>query len=127
MGRKDSIAELPQVLSPVCPVPLARVHTPLDVWPPSLPGTPFCHSPSVLHARLPLSSVATVNDLACRGLDKLEEKLPFLQQPSDMVLETTRPQFLHSSRVKGGRERSCGEQMCEMVAGRLGRASRLPI
>lgn len=29
--------------------------------------------------------VATVNDLACRGLDKLEEKLPFLQQPSETV------------------------------------------
>lgn len=29
--------------------------------------------------------VATVNNLACRGLDKLEEKLPFLQQPSDTV------------------------------------------
>nr|KAF6349718.1 hypothetical protein mMyoMyo1_015369 [Myotis myotis] len=29
--------------------------------------------------------LATVNDLACRGLDKLEEKLPFLQQPSEMV------------------------------------------
>ncbi|XP_046300009.1 perilipin-5 isoform X2 [Marmota monax] len=27
--------------------------------------------------------LATVNDLACRGLDKLEEKLPLLQQPSD--------------------------------------------
>ena len=32
-----------------------------------------------------LSPVATVNDLACRGLDKLEEKLPFLQQPSETV------------------------------------------
>ncbi|XP_017506483.1 perilipin-5 isoform X4 [Manis javanica] len=30
-------------------------------------------------------TVATVNHLACRGLDKLEEKLPFLQQPSEMV------------------------------------------
>lgn len=47
---------------------------------------------SLLSITLPLSSVATVNDLACRGLDKLEEKLPFLQQPSDTVLETTRLQ-----------------------------------
>uniref|UniRef100_A0A452RYD7 Perilipin n=1 Tax=Ursus americanus TaxID=9643 RepID=A0A452RYD7_URSAM len=30
--------------------------------------------------------LATVNNLACRGLDKLEEKLPFLQQPSETVL-----------------------------------------
>lgn len=37
-----------------------------------------------------LSPVATVNDLACRGLDKLGEKLPFLQQPSETVPSTTR-------------------------------------
>uniref|UniRef100_A0A2K6TKN9 Perilipin n=1 Tax=Saimiri boliviensis boliviensis TaxID=39432 RepID=A0A2K6TKN9_SAIBB len=30
--------------------------------------------------------LATVNSLACRGLDKLEEKLPFLQQPSETAL-----------------------------------------
>ncbi|NP_001070816.1 perilipin-5 [Mus musculus] len=34
--------------------------------------------------------LATVNDLACRGLDKLEEKLPFLQQPSDMVVTSAK-------------------------------------
>lgn len=55
---------------------------------PSLP-CPSCQKASHLPITLPLPSVATVNDLACRGLDKLEEKLPFLQQPSDMVLEMT--------------------------------------
>ncbi|XP_053435507.1 perilipin-5 isoform X2 [Nycticebus coucang] len=34
--------------------------------------------------------LATVNDLACRGLDKLEEKLPFLQQPSETVVTTAK-------------------------------------
>ncbi|XP_045687662.1 perilipin-5 isoform X1 [Phyllostomus hastatus] len=34
--------------------------------------------------------LATVNDLACRGLDKLEEKLPFLQQPSDRVVTSAK-------------------------------------
>ncbi|XP_006982301.2 perilipin-5 [Peromyscus maniculatus bairdii] len=34
--------------------------------------------------------LATVNSLACRGLDKLEEKLPFLQQPSDMVVTSAK-------------------------------------
>ncbi|KAK1342866.1 hypothetical protein QTO34_015634 [Cnephaeus nilssonii] len=34
--------------------------------------------------------LATVNDLACRGLDKLEEKLPFLQQPSEMVVTSAK-------------------------------------
>ncbi|XP_042525879.1 perilipin-5 [Dipodomys spectabilis] len=34
--------------------------------------------------------LSTVNHLACRGLDKLEEKLPFLQQPSDTVLTSAR-------------------------------------
>ncbi|XP_060271237.1 perilipin-5 isoform X3 [Ovis aries] len=36
------------------------------------------------------SAVATVNDLACRGLDKLEEKLPFLQQPSETVVTSAK-------------------------------------
>lgn len=35
--------------------------------------------------------MATVNDLACRGLDKLEEKLPFLHEPSETVPGTTGP------------------------------------
>ncbi|XP_012624711.2 perilipin-5 isoform X1 [Microcebus murinus] len=34
--------------------------------------------------------LATVNDLACRGLDKLQEKLPFLQQPSDTVVTSAK-------------------------------------
>ncbi|XP_034354359.1 perilipin-5 [Arvicanthis niloticus] len=34
--------------------------------------------------------LSTVNELACRGLDKLEEKLPFLQQPSDMVVTSAK-------------------------------------
>ncbi|XP_004619477.1 perilipin-5 [Sorex araneus] len=34
--------------------------------------------------------MATVNDLACRGLDKLEQKLPFLQQPSEMVVTSAK-------------------------------------
>ncbi|XP_052048679.1 perilipin-5 [Apodemus sylvaticus] len=34
--------------------------------------------------------LATVNHLACRGLDKLEEKLPFLQQPSDVVVTSAK-------------------------------------
>ncbi|EHH29496.1 Lipid storage droplet protein 5 [Macaca mulatta] len=34
--------------------------------------------------------LASVNSFACRGLDKLEEKLPFLQQPSETVPQITR-------------------------------------
>ncbi|XP_023500221.1 perilipin-5 [Equus caballus] len=34
--------------------------------------------------------LATVNDLACRGLDKLEEKLPFLHEPSETVLTSAK-------------------------------------
>ncbi|XP_060037998.1 perilipin-5 isoform X2 [Erinaceus europaeus] len=34
--------------------------------------------------------LATVNELACRGLDKLEEKLPFLQQPSETVVTSAK-------------------------------------
>uniref|UniRef100_A0A6I8P836 Perilipin n=1 Tax=Ornithorhynchus anatinus TaxID=9258 RepID=A0A6I8P836_ORNAN len=32
--------------------------------------------------------IATANEYACRGLDKLEEKLPFLHQPSEKVLSS---------------------------------------
>lgn len=56
------------------------------------PPCPSCRSAERFPpAHGSLSSVATVNHLACRGLDKLEEKLPFLQQPSDVVLEMGRP------------------------------------
>ncbi|XP_010965035.3 perilipin-5 isoform X2 [Camelus bactrianus] len=34
--------------------------------------------------------LATVNSLACMGLDKLEEKLPFLQQPSETVVTSAK-------------------------------------
>lgn len=60
------------------------------VSPPTPSGTPPPPAPpSILPASLALTPclsppVATVNNLACRGLDKLE-KLPFLQQPSDTV------------------------------------------
>lgn len=40
--------------------------------------------------------LATVNDLACRGLDKLEEKLPFLQQPSDLVVTSAKDAVANS-------------------------------
>ncbi|XP_047388521.1 perilipin-5 [Sciurus carolinensis] len=46
------------------------------------------HAQPLLHRLQP--QLATVNDLACRGLDKLEEKLPFLQQPSDMVVTSAK-------------------------------------
>ncbi|NXL98258.1 PLIN3 protein, partial [Tyrannus savana] len=34
--------------------------------------------------------IALVNDYACKGLDQLEENLPFLQQPADKVLSDTK-------------------------------------
>lgn len=75
-------------LSPFLPVSLFLPASPcsapclsLPLWPSLCPCLPS-RTPNIL----PLSAVATVNDLACRGLDKLEEKLPFLQQPSEMVL-----------------------------------------
>nr|BAC87086.1 unnamed protein product [Homo sapiens] len=51
--------------------------------------------------------LATMNSLACRGLDKLEEKLPFLQQPSETVPRTTRHGDLQWGQARleaGGRE-----------------------
>uniref|UniRef100_A0A8C5ZV63 Perilipin-5 n=1 Tax=Marmota marmota marmota TaxID=9994 RepID=A0A8C5ZV63_MARMA len=46
--------------------------------------------------------LATVNDLACRGLDKLEEKLPLLQQPSDAVPRPQTPGRRGLGQRRGG-------------------------
>lgn len=40
--------------------------------------------------------LATVNNLACKGLDKLGERLPFLQQPSDMVVNSAKDAVTNS-------------------------------
>ncbi|XP_029470400.1 perilipin-3-like isoform X2 [Rhinatrema bivittatum] len=34
--------------------------------------------------------ISTANEYACKGLDKLEEKLPFLQQPTEKVVSETK-------------------------------------
>lgn len=59
---------------PPGPQPLAGSPRPPSTFPYPFALTPRLSPP-----------VATVNHLACRGLDKLEEKLPFLQQPSETV------------------------------------------
>ncbi|XP_070600333.1 perilipin-3-like [Erythrolamprus reginae] len=46
--------------------------------------------------------IATASVYACKGLDKLEEKLPILQQPSDQVVADTKE--LLSSKVTGARD-----------------------
>nr|XP_008121004.1 PREDICTED: perilipin-3 isoform X2 [Anolis carolinensis] len=43
--------------------------------------------------------IATANEYACKGLDKLEEKLPILQQPSEKVVADTKE--LVSTKVTG--------------------------
>ncbi|XP_013928713.1 PREDICTED: perilipin-3-like [Thamnophis sirtalis] len=46
--------------------------------------------------------IATASLYACKGLDKLEEKLPILQQPSDKVVADTKE--LLSTKVSGARD-----------------------
>ncbi|NWX06181.1 PLIN3 protein, partial [Caloenas nicobarica] len=36
------------------------------------------------------SQIALINEYACKGLDQLEENLPFLQQPADKVISDTK-------------------------------------
>ncbi|XP_077890100.1 perilipin-5 isoform X2 [Ictidomys tridecemlineatus] len=58
--------------------------------PPAASAPPSLCIPACVPLSSPLPSVATVNDLACRGLDKVEEKLPLLQQPSDEVVTSAK-------------------------------------
>ncbi|XP_077778115.1 perilipin-3-like isoform X2 [Podarcis muralis] len=50
--------------------------------------------------------IATANQYACKGLDKLEEKLPILQQPSEKVVADTKE--LVSTKVTGARDTVSG-------------------
>ncbi|XP_019412534.1 PREDICTED: perilipin-3-like isoform X2 [Crocodylus porosus] len=46
--------------------------------------------------------ISTANDYACKGLDKLEETLPILQQPTDKILSDTKD--LVTSTVTGAKD-----------------------
>ncbi|KAK2542351.1 perilipin-3, partial [Columba guinea] len=49
--------------------------------------------------------VALVNEYACKGLDQLEENLPFLQQPADKVISDTKQ--LVSTKVISAMDAAC--------------------
>ncbi|KFP72811.1 Perilipin-3, partial [Acanthisitta chloris] len=59
--------------------------------------------------------VALVNEYACKGLDQLEENLPFLQQPADKVISDTKQ--LVSTKVTSAMDAACEarEAMAEKV------------
>ncbi|XP_064252507.1 perilipin-3-like isoform X2 [Passer domesticus] len=46
--------------------------------------------------------ISTANEFACKGLDKLEEKLPILQQPPEKIISDTK--LLVTSTVTGARD-----------------------
>ncbi|NWI48925.1 PLIN3 protein, partial [Calyptomena viridis] len=46
--------------------------------------------------------VSTANEIACKGLDKLEEKLPILQQPPEKIISDTK--LLVTSTVTGAKD-----------------------
>ncbi|NXQ26806.1 PLIN3 protein, partial [Alaudala cheleensis] len=49
--------------------------------------------------------IALVNEYACKGLDQLEENLPFLQQPADKVLSDTKQ--LVTTKVTSAMDAAC--------------------
>ncbi|KAM6231891.1 uncharacterized protein M6G45_015290 isoform 1-T1 [Spheniscus humboldti] len=49
--------------------------------------------------------IALVNEYACKGLDQLEENLPFLQQPADKVISDTKQ--LVSTKVTSAMDAAC--------------------
>ncbi|NXM60119.1 PLIN3 protein, partial [Illadopsis cleaveri] len=49
--------------------------------------------------------IALVNEYACKGLDQLEENLPFLQQPADKVISDTKQ--LVSTKVTSALDAAC--------------------
>ncbi|NXL49976.1 PLIN3 protein, partial [Podilymbus podiceps] len=49
--------------------------------------------------------IALVNEYACKGLDQLEESLPFLQQPADKVISDTKQ--LVSTKVTSAMDAAC--------------------
>ncbi|XP_075300470.1 perilipin-3-like [Opisthocomus hoazin] len=49
--------------------------------------------------------IALVNEYACKGLDQLEENLPFLQQPADKVISNTKQ--LVSTKVTSAMDAAC--------------------
>ncbi|NXL95531.1 PLIN3 protein, partial [Alectura lathami] len=51
------------------------------------------------------SQIALVNEYACKGLDQLEENLPFLQQPADKVFSDTKQ--LVSTKVTSAMDAAC--------------------
>ncbi|NXP48445.1 PLIN3 protein, partial [Heliornis fulica] len=59
--------------------------------------------------------IALVNEYACKGLDQLEENLPFLQQPADKVISDTKQ--LVSTKVISAMDAACEAKEAMAEAG----------
>ncbi|XP_051495933.1 perilipin-3-like [Apus apus] len=61
--------------------------------------------------------IALVNEYACKGLDQLEENLPFLQQPADKVLSDTKQ--LVSTKVMSAMDAASAQGAKDLVTNKV--------
>ncbi|KAM7366171.1 hypothetical protein PAMP_015636 [Pampus punctatissimus] len=59
--------------------------------------------------------IAIANDLACKGLDKIEQNLPFLHQPSEQIVSSAKDVVTNAKDVVSGAKDTVSDTLTSMV------------